>query len=593
MFLIQLIKKTFSWFIELSNFFMTESRCIAFWVTVISIASKILNIITFLLPLKIILIAASAAGIPEYLNFFSGSYRKIDWLIAMALATLFFYVFSLICEFFAETLIKNGSLLIFKKHTDALILIGLSKEKIQKYYKLIIEVWSGFSFLLICLCSIFFLNYHLFLICFGTFIVEIILSNHLIYSTKNSESAAGSYVLENTSGYLKILSSINFLFGFLIILTPYLFNSEANIILSIISLIVLRQGLNSFVSLISALIKLSKEKQKINMLIFGHITDADIERSGFKEQYELLEKSKREKWIRKKLKEFISHDMSISIEWMDPLFRDYSMLRITSDKPFIGGIKSIQLQVLGENWKHISSKEKNLFKYVNYKDIGAPRRLSTFEERGFICQAVDLEGAKLISRKDWNKIALKLLAQSWSYSPSDDLINYFLSIRKPIWQRFRHELIKPLFLAADNRKKVNALTTLLENIGVISRFLKSVPLYIFNPDVQPNNVFQSLESSRLIVPNWGRWSLEPIGFKLPLGVSDKELEECIASIECTTRKFNRDLTVSDVRLVNILAGLENLIKWQKYNSAFESVFQIIESSTFKEYNADNLDLEVT
>lgn len=593
MFLIQLIKKTFSWFVELSNFFMMESRYIVFVATIVSIVSKVLNIITFLLPLKIILFAATAEGPPEYLNFISGDFRKIDWLIAMALATLFFYISSLICEFFSESLVKNGSLLISKKHSDALYLIGLNKKKIRKYYELMIDVWSGVSFLLICLFFIFFINYHLFFVCLGIFIIEIILSNRFICSAKDSKSTIERYVITNTSGYLKILSSINFLLGFLVILIPYLLNSKTNIILSIMSLIVLRQGLNALVSLILALTKLSKEKQKINMFIFGHVADADIERSGFKELYELLEKDKREEWIRNKLKEFIPPDMPISIEWMDPLFRGYSMLKIISDKPFIGGVKSIQLQVLSENWKHITSQEKNLFKYVSYKDIGAPRRLSTFEEQGFTCQAVDLEGAELISRKNWNKVALELLAQSWSCSPNDDLVNYFLSTRRPIWQRFQPELIKPLFLAANNRKRVNALTALIENIGVISGFLKSIPLYIFNPDVQPNNVFQSLENSRFIVPNWGRWSLEPIGFKLPLGVSDKELEECLTAIECTAHAFNRNLTVSNVRLVNILAGLENLIKWQKYNSAFESVFQIVESSIFKECNVDNSVLEIT
>ena len=571
------IKSFNSWLLLVSEIFWRSCRGVSFTVIISSIVSKVSSIVAFLLPLKVVLLASSD-GVPKYFQFFVSEEDKFDWLVGMALAAFFFYALSVFLDLLSERSAESGSDRVEESRVG---IPGKRSDQIKPYFKLVGLVWAELLFGLICFTSLFLIDQYLFWGVFCLIGIEYGFSScHARRFFERESSIVGRYLIEETSGYLKILSSINFLLGFVIILLPYLMGVQANILWSIVCIIVLRQGLASVVSLITNCLKLSKGRGLIDGFILDKVKVREVELPKSREQRELIQKIEREAWIREHLAKFIPVEKSISVKWMDPLFRNYNLFEVTSESEFSGGIKSIQLQVLGASWQHLAEKEGRLFDHVDYLDICAARRLAVFEERGFTCQALDLEGAIPVPREHWVSIEIALLKKFWSCGFENGLLDYCAVSKEPFWKRFSSDVISRLKLAAVGAGQVSAVEELLENLPAVSKFLRSVPLYVFNPDIQPTNVFSSALNSRYIIPNWGRWSLEPVGFKLPLGIKDEDIEECLSAAKSARDNFDDDLSVADIRLVNSLAQLEFLITWQKYNAAFDYVYAINEANFF-------------
>src|SRR5690606_31206416 len=77
------------------------------------------------------------------------------------------------------------------------------------------------------------------------------------------------FIQENLGSYLSVLSSLNFLAGFLVILAPFMVTGfQGNILIAILSILIVRQILTNLAALIKDMAGLSEDRHKINALVF-------------------------------------------------------------------------------------------------------------------------------------------------------------------------------------------------------------------------------------------------------------------------------------------------------------------------------------
>src|SRR5690606_34137444 len=76
------------------------------------------------------------------------------------------------------------------------------------------------------------------------------------------------FVDENLGQYLKILSSAGFLTAFLVVLYPFLLNEDANVLIGIISIMLIRRVFPVMVSLAGNAFKLQNRRAFIDAILF-------------------------------------------------------------------------------------------------------------------------------------------------------------------------------------------------------------------------------------------------------------------------------------------------------------------------------------
>src|SRR5690606_30740564 len=109
------------------------------------------------------------------------------------------------------------------------------------------------------------------------------------WALRNSDeidpTAFAAYLQRDLGSYLKILSSVNFLCGFLFMLGPYLLGSGGgHVRAAILAILVLRQGLSALAATLNEAVRFSRARQKVTALVSREF---QLEREGTPEDRSL------------------------------------------------------------------------------------------------------------------------------------------------------------------------------------------------------------------------------------------------------------------------------------------------------------------
>ncbi|MBB3063184.1 hypothetical protein [Microbulbifer rhizosphaerae] len=571
----------FTWFNKVFGSFWQVRPGISLVVIFAAVVARICRLLAFVLPLKVILLASSE-GVPRYFRHLIDPADKMGWIIGLSIAAFAFYALVLVLDALSERLAALGGSEAMSEANEINIIVG-QEDRVKSYYAICCRIWSNTLFAMIGLSALALLNVSLFVTLLALIAAEYLLSAWVVKGLdKIVISGFAKFVRDGLGRYLNILITINFLIGFLVILMPFVVLGGSNVLIAIISIIAIRHILNALSSIVSDCVRLVMAKDRIDPLVFRHVQVRNKEIRDFVSLKRLLCKGFREQWISRRISSFVSDSESITIKWLDPSVRDISIFSVRTSEKFTNGSDCLQLQVFGSRWRHFLANERFLFDKVARSDLLAPELIATFEEEGFPCQMLDFGKGVDIPKSKWKAADHLILQKHWSCAPPKNLVIAYTASHPLLHQRVTVDLVKRIELAADSCVEIELLAKFIEELPRIRKIVKNLPMYIHNPDFQPANVVMSSEKEGYLVMNWGRWTLEPIGVKLPTKVNDEDVIQMLQNIKQARSDIPGEFGIEHIRLASQVSQLENLIIRQKYKAALKNISTILKSPVINE-----------
>jgi hypothetical protein len=563
------------WFVRVMGTFFRIRPYTTFAVIIASSIGSIARILSFLLPLKVILLAGSD-GVPRYFQFFVHPEEKMGWIIGLSILAVISYFLALILEALVNRLSRDAGNEIMMG-ANHMTFLKNQEEAAQGYYTDFCDICASLLFLAVSALVFILLNPWLFFFLSGLIFSQFILSSWALRGHHINPGPFKAFVQDRLKNYLKILSSVNFLAAFLFILAPFLIGAGGNILVGIISIVLIRRSFGFMSSSVYKSVGLAQDKDKVDALIFPDIQLQEVQSKDGLALRDLFHKQARQSLVEKELNRAFVLSGTVDVHWKDSPVKKVSMFTIRTNSNEQSYDKYYQLQVFSPKLIQLLEDEDFLFRYFARDHLKAPRLVTRFKQPPFECQICEYGFGKTVSPQDWKTLNQSLLKHYWSCQPPEELINAYKTSRTLLSQRLNDELVSRLIVAVDNEEEAEMLRDFQVSLKGTRERLNRIPLYVHNPDISPDNVIQDNEG-QVFVMTWGDWSLEPVGAKLSLNIEEKRIEELIENM----RKFRSDVPDDfgpEMPAFAALCGqLEKEINQSSYKAAFRTMQGLLKFS---------------
>ncbi|SHE49563.1 hypothetical protein SAMN04487965_0013 [Microbulbifer donghaiensis] len=570
--LFNLCGKFLRWYFRVSKYFWRQYPGTTLIVVCAAVVSRVANIAAFILPLKILLLATSKS-VPSYLSNLVAVEDKAIWIVWLSVAAFCFYALAVLTDLMMDHFSLSGGSKIMLRANEINV-VGNQKERVKGFYSDSCEIWAGGIFVGLIFLIISLLNIWLSLVYFALFLIEFLISAAAFKGRRGGLSSIKRFMLNNVGGYLRLLLSINFLFGFVVILLPFFLYGELHVLTAILSIVLSRQMLAAMSGMIAKSVKIFKIRDLTDPLVFRHI---QVPVKGIKKTAplaKLLNGPNLAGWIGNHVGGALAVDQPLFISWVDPIIPDVNSLLLSSNGKFANGAKYLRIQLFSPSWEYLYANEEFLFAHLSRDAIGAPAKLSSFEESELQCQLLDISDCVPVTLADWKNISRDVLLQQWSAKPPKALVSAYVSTHPLLHQRIASELVQRVEIACETAFQKELLVEFLKKLPMVRRVLKTFPLYIRNQDTHPSNAVSNMKGKFFLI-NWGRWSVQPIGVKLPNGIADQEIGNILSRARLARKDIPEWFGFQHVKFSQTALQLEEEIKSQRYNSALKLIESLL------------------
>jgi hypothetical protein len=539
-------------------------------------AAKITRLLAFMLPLKVVLLAGSG-GVPRYFQFFVHPDDKTAWIIGLTGAAFVCYFATLALEAFSTRIAHDVSSDILH---EAGVVSKLSNqtEDAQSYYEKFCQISAHLLFALTGLLALALFNTWLFTALVMLFVIQFIFSAWLVRGENDLHpSRVKAYVFEKLKNYLGILSSINFLAAFLVILVPFLITDNGNILVAIGSIIITRQMLGSLVAAVSNANSLSKNRHRIDPLVFR---DFYLEEPEAKEGQTLrnyFHKKSRERRVAGVLRSIVSPETELEVRWEDSPLGGINTFVIMDGKDKGADSLFYQMQVFSLKKFHQLENEEFLFRHIPRSHLCAPEVLVRFAEGPFECQICEYGQGESVTLMEWREILPALLQQLWALTPPRVLVDAYIASNPLINKRLSESLIKRLDIALDSDQEISVFEDFLQRLPEISMRLQQLPIYIHNKQLEYKNVASLKESQRYYIMSWRNWSIEPLGSWLPSIIKEDQVTGMLENVRSIRSDIPNDFDYEHILFAHQCLEMELNIKRGAYKLALDRMDKILKS----------------
>lgn len=542
------------------------------WTTVAVIlakaAGRFTSLLSFFLPLKVILLAGSD-GIPNYFQFFIEPETKAFWIVVFSLGAVACYFATLMLGFLEKSFSNEGGVDVLSG-ADELAVGSHQRKEIGAYYSRFSGVVASaliviFGFVLLAAT-----NSSLATVLVVVVVVEYLLAASVVeYGDHLHPGRLLGWVKYKLQNSLDVLGSINFLLGFFILLMPFLLGGQGNLLFAILSILVMRQSFGAMKDIVKAIVDLWKDRQKIDPMIFRHHQVVRPEPSIMLSLKRAFPREKRGGMA----KENLAIEGDIECRWKDSSIKGVYSFHLWSD----GQEKHWLQQVFPKKQLHLLEHESLLFSNVSRSMLMAPLTVARVNVGPFECQICEYGNGVTPEKDEWEAIVPKLVKYFWSMGLPHDLLESYSTSRRTLGGRLTREYLQRMEVAVDTPENEAVYVEMLAAYPRVKQIISRLPLYVYNPDmIRKNAVFDG--GGNVLIMSWGRWSIEHIGSSVPSCLGRDDLEEILVEVRKNRGLKEDELTLDHIDLVRACRDLEKEILGALYGQALISSRRIVGNS---------------
>ncbi|BBM03890.1 hypothetical protein [Microbulbifer sp. GL-2] len=567
----------FLWYARVFGEFWRVKPRVLISIVFLAVIERFFSLIALILPLKIILLASSD-GIPIYFQFFMDPSDKQLWIFGLSAASLGFHLMGLGFSAWSDRLTTSGGAEVVAKANDINFAHKVEKQ-FKSYYFVFCRVLSSAVFALVAFSLLAWLDYFLLAALFCAVAGEYILSAWILEGGSSGLiNNISLFVSEKLSDYLNFFAFLNFIICFVVVLMPFVLGYPASVLGAIVSLILLRRAISDLSCIVKDSVKLWSWKAQIDPLVFRHVQVSKDEVRESISMNELLMKSNREVWIKDVLPKNYSHLKDVRVEWIDPPQKGMAKFSIIFGDVYLDKDEKLLLQVLDSRFHHYITNEQYLFEHVCRNALLAPESISTSIVEECAVQLLAIGVSKQVAISNWEEAEKNILLEHWVCEPPPALVEGYITSHPLLYQRLSKKIFMNVSLAIDSNEEMKIFHEFMQFHSQLMEILESLPLYIYNPDLQRNNVYVSDDGNdSYFVAGWGKWSLEPVGVRLPLGADDGFLFEMLEELKAKRIGLPQEYNLIYLKIAYQLFRIEKLIVGQRYKAVLVEMSFIIDN----------------
>jgi len=553
------------WLVRVVLVFLRTRPATTAAVIVMSVASRITNLLAFLMPLKVILLAGSS-GVPRYFRFFIEPDQKTEWIYILAAAAVVSYLLTIILESLTDRLSLSGATDVLSE-ADAIPLFENQNTLARNYYSGFCQIAADALFIGAGFAAGFYIYPSFFAFVTGLLLFLFLFSCILIRPPQNAMPGTLSFAIrDNPGSYVSVMTSVLFLAAFFYLLIPFLLFDYTNILVALVSFIIIRRTRSAIGSIVKGAVKLTAQQHRINALVFR---DVQLHEKNAPEErifMELFNRQARAENATQALSRVVYLDGPVDVYWEDSTIPGVNTFSIAAADQSRGRTRYYRQHVFPPKQSRKLENEEFLFTHIRRQSIMAPDMVTLYFAGHYQCQVLDYGTGELFSHDDWLDIETAILERIHCYAPPRELIDTCCASAPMLHDRLHDDFFIPLEMAADTSEEKQVLGIFLTQLPELRKRLEQLPLHIYNPDINRPNVAVAGNGQPLVM-TWGRWSLEPIGAGLPASLRKNGISEMIEKLIRARRDVPRDFSEEDVRFATDCWDLETHIKKKKYKAA--------------------------
>ena len=566
----QTLLQNLRWFISLNMKFFRVELFLTLTIVIFSLIGNIATIISFFLPLKIIILLGSE-GIPRY---FPSILLQVDrdlliaWLCA---TTLFFFVISLLAKKVVDIIGNSVTSKLFAKN-QKIILFKNQQDIAISAYKLCSSVIASSIFVFLVMLILFWLypSLSILIMVYAFFIFAsylILYQNSLKFRT---------YIDLNLSVAMSFVSNLGFFVVFIYVVINYLFFSPPGFIIAIISIIASRQLFSQASGAVIGLNKLLQQRYQIDaMFFFGRTLARPIIQED-KTIWSLLMPEERKSWVNTLLRDFAPGSKEII---------DISLYYLGT--PNIGALfikdnqGSMYLVKLYETNSNFLAEREEALMNIKPKGLPAGDLLASTNVGQFKAMLYQLPKGSAVPIKKLITIRSEIKKCLLDVKPSKDLISRYVRSFPLISKRLNASIILKIAVATSTDEEVAQLNNFITRLPELEERLNELPLAFVNPRLNIYSLWMNELTQQPILLLWETWSLEPIGADWHVSLNDdgekklsKELEAVFSEV-IVNRPELQDVSIKNSSLTAMVYALEKNCLVGNFHNALILVKRIL------------------
>lgn len=559
------------WLLRIAGVFLRSNPVTTVIVVATTFTSLIAGMLAVVLPLKIILLVASD-GVSKWFQPFVGPEGKDALVLVLVVTAIVSFFASIVLDALAERLSGVTGYAV-SQGSNELAVVGNQEEEARTHFSRFAGILAGVLFSMAGFAVVGVVNPLLIGILLATVFAQFLFTAAVLaWSDQIDPRGLARFISRDPGDYLKILSSVNFLIVFAVLLYPFVWGSGGDAITALVSVIVMRRVLGTTVQACRSSIKMRKRRQVIDTLVFRERQLEQGERRDARTLREVFGKEARQQRVAEVLRSVGVEPDRLDVRWEDSRLPGISVLAVTN----ADGAGIYRQQIYLPRNDHRLENETVLFSHVSRGALGAPTVLARFSEGPFECQLCDAGAGDVVEESEWPTMEAMLVSRLCALSPPKELVRALTLSRPLLTDRLSRLLIDRLEVAVDTPDEAETFERLRDRLTNIQDALKRCPLCILNPEIKQPNVLLDHDGEPLVM-TWGKWTLEPVGAGLPAGFGRQKMEQLAKSVSASRSDLPEGFGVDHLELAAVCWKLESQIQRNLFKAGLASVERLLEN----------------
>lgn len=501
------------WGIRVMRVFFRVRPWTTFGVVTATAAAGITRLLSFFMPIKVILLAASS-GVPRYFPFIDPA-QKMPWVIGLGIGCFVLY---------GLTLFLEGRARRWSEGASAEVLEGANEMAIQSdQHERAQLAYSGFCGA--TASALFFVIGGVALLALNPLVLGVVMVLILAQYAATAAIVRGDdegamkrpaklWVTEQAGTYLSILGTVDTLFGFLVILLGFVLGHSGNVLIAILSFLLVRRTVGAVRDVAGDAVRLFGRRERIDALVFPDAKRALNERAFLRDLRGLFSWQRRQELAAAAVQETLGPVGGVEATWSDPPGKFLNCVRIRVDGPPEASSDSrfLEMQIYRSARRMYLENECFLFRHVDPAALHAPARLGRWTVDPFEYQILDYGVGRPMTAGEWKAHRDTLITATLACEPPEQLVRAYQRSHSLMPERLLDDRLPDrLDVAVDTREEEQWLEAFRGTVREqLAEALRVLPLTLDTRDLAPAACGMTPDE-RPLAMIWGRWSLEPFG----------------------------------------------------------------------------------
>ncbi|OJA07271.1 hypothetical protein [Halomonas sp. QHL1] len=529
----------------------------------LTLVSQFSRMLAFFLPLKVIILIGST-GTPRYFPDSWAAFDRDVLVIALSLATVFFYAVSLLSEKLLSIMAERGAAGVVAGTHKLVLFTNQDEVASQAYQKLAAGLAT--AVLTVVIALLFSFVYPAFLFAALTYVLTASAFVALVGRTVEARSE----LQQKAASLTGLLSGIGFMLLFAFMVVDFLLWEGVGFIVAIISLLLSRQLLTRIDGVIKDAIWLSGKRLQVNAIFFtGHRLEQAPEHSHNRKFWNFLTLTESSEPLLPVLEQVRGHELpdvtEVNCRWKQSGLADLLVFEVEV-KGAEEELELYLLKIFGKRHRKAAMSEADILSSASGPLLPVPELVYIGEMEGFDVHLFRLPKWCVPGGYTAPKVQIEWLAKYWQVEPDRTLVNRYQRSHPLLQHRLGIRMLERLALIAGDGDDIAALEQAKNRFEDILEELNQLPLVVLNPGVPRDLCFVS-ETGELLQAHLGNWTLEPIGVGLPCSETWlTKLDELLAKAS-EKRESLQNTPSARIRLCACCSAFEQNFNKQRYADA--------------------------